>query len=246
MHHLWFCLGAGKETCGYQYDAFTSGRIYDKINHSFESVADKFFEMTQAALEESIRSEMSYVFNAGKSRAFDSAQEGRFGSIREDEDLIGERALRALSYYLKKYNPSIRRNIAPEKAPIEWAKVAFLWDGWSDVYCGPKWSNACDVYLNSLKIDSLKKKISWIDNCLDMYHNSGPLLDKTSFAVISHNGDLDVRAELRHWGEAVETQGRFECHVSWDDGLKKIKFYDSVYPLSSKTRNLLTRYLNKI
>lgn len=52
-------------------------------------------------------------------------------------------------------------------------------DNWDREYGGKLWAKGTFFLLNLPKTD--KDKIIWIDRVLDLYHNSGPLLNKTQF-----------------------------------------------------------------
>lgn len=70
---------------------------------------------------------------------------------------------------------------------------------WNSDYGGEYWADAAQ-YLLKLPVTQTQK-VLWVDKVLDLYHNNGPLLDKTSFSEIfesSHyyhyQSPLDFRA----------------------------------------------------
>ena len=53
---------------------------------------------------------------------------------------------------------------------------------WDTSYGGKLWAKATEFLINLPTTD--KEKIIWVDRVLDLYHNSGPLLNKTKFKVL--------------------------------------------------------------
>ncbi len=53
---------------------------------------------------------------------------------------------------------------------------------WHSDYGGKLWADACFMLLQLPKTH--RDKVIWIDRVLDLYHNNGPLLDKTEFSIL--------------------------------------------------------------
>jgi hypothetical protein len=255
QNHLWFMLGSGKETYGYKTETIFPHRLVEKVDSRFDKLVEDFFNLIKVHLEMSIRSEMKYVFRPKVGDFIDAVDLSRFGK-NEDEfgdefgdlSLIVRRASDDLREYLRKQNVEINRSVSHQTAPIEWARVAFDWAGWSNSYCGPFWAHACDVLLDANHFKTnLKEKIFWIDSCLDLYHNNGFLMNKTAFAALEAANDLDIRSKIRNWAEVIEKNQEIRRLVmignKWDD---EIEIKQRRYPLSKTTENLILRYANKI
>ena len=250
LNHLWFKLGGGMEACGYKPTTFVSSRLYDKINYKMEEITDKFFLLTYRALEESIRSEMKYVFRPG-SRFGDAFELSKFckkNNWTDTDSVIEKRAIQSLNGYLKIYDSRIRRAISSKNAPIEWAQVAFLWDGWSSSYCGKNWADACSIFLEAKNLRHIKDKVYWIDRCLDLYHNNGPLLDKTAYTVLHDVGDLNERAKLRSWPMAVKYNTPIEEFIEGksEHDPMECTIVQDMFPLSSFTKGVIIANSAKI
>ena len=250
QYHLWFMIGSGKESYGYKQDQIFNHRLIEKIDSRFEQTTDLFFTFLQKYLEESIRSEMKYVFDSGLGDFDEAIDSRKFEGDDDEEDeaysYVAERASKSLTRYLKKYDKKINRNRSYKTAPIEWARIAFEWDGWNDSYCGPLWAHGCTVLLEAPLFKTLKQRIMWIDNCLDLYHNNGFLLNKTICAVWERCNDLNTRAKLSSWPEAVKTNKLIKKSVQMDGSKESIEVTQSKYPLTYLTRNLILRYAHKI
>lgn len=54
---------------------------------------------------------------------------------------------------------------------------------WEPYYGGPKWAKATNYLINTP--NTIKQKIQWIDEVLDLQHNTGFILNKTSLACLS-------------------------------------------------------------
>lgn len=233
LYYLWFKVGDGMEQCKYQRETFYPHRIAEKINLNFDVFTEMFFEETKKALEKSIRSEMRYVFNA----SYEDMKASRYHC-----DVT-------LGRFLKSMIPNGHLRFNRHETPIEWARAAFLWDGWSESYCGECWSKACDVFFDAKSIKSTKDKAFWIDKCLDLYHNNGFLLNKTPFATLSELNDLQERAETKSWGELINLNKMREHYVAVRGDTRRkteIMFSQKDYPFEPFVERMLLKFDTKL
>jgi hypothetical protein len=241
---LWFLVGSGLELCGYNLTRVYPQRLVEKVDTRFEKTVDDFFALLQFHLEHSIRSEMMYVFSSSSSLNFfhDAVDSTKFEKRTDRNDgLAVRRASKALTAYLKSHDNSITRRISPEEAPIKWAKIAFDWEGWNYSYCGPLWARACEVFLDTPKRKTTHSRVSWIDNCLDMVHNNGFLMNKTECAALERF-DLNTRASFRSWRDLIRNNIYNDFLVRIEGLDNPIPIYQELYPLSTLTKNLLLKY----
>jgi hypothetical protein len=81
---------------------------------------------------------------------------------------------------------------------------------WNSGYGGHLWGRATQFLYEIPKNE--KQKVLWVDRVLDLYHNNGPLLDKTNFGVLfeSHD-DLDDQCPLDFRASASLTKLSEHC-----------------------------------
>jgi hypothetical protein len=237
-NHLWFYLGSGAEECGYKPLQILPSRVRGLIDFNFELTAEKFLTKVKDALEFSIRSEMKYVIGSKMEYWF-------FDAINDDVD-TPSKLKRYYFNYLK--DNKIDKNRSPKKASIEWGRIAFNWGGWNDSYCGPAWIEACDIFLQAGNLKFLKDKVIWIDKCLDLYHNNGRLLNKTSFTVLESAGDLNLRFCVRDWVNMAMTNKEISLRIRIDNEISKADFQtrQQLFPISRLTHNLILKNKNRI
>lgn len=248
LNHLWFRLGNGAETYGYQPIKIVNENLRNKINFRFEEVTDKFYALIKDALERSIRSEMKYIFGAKYDTFYDAIssnplEETDYYDMQEE----CKAASKDLTKFVRKHKPEMDRGCPARYAPISWAQIGFRWKGWNESYCGESWANGCEVYLETDKISHLTEKISWIDRALDLYHNNGFLLNKTEFSALEEFCDLDNRFLLVSWEETVKKSHIIECIVKIEEPiLEKTSIKQRQFPLSGFTRRIIIANIYKI
>lgn len=157
-----YLRAGGFRDIGYErYPVFVSHRIEERIRHTYEFVVDSFYGRVRNALITSIRSELRHFPNS-------------CAKVCEPE--LGYAGV------AHKKIPTIK--LSPQKYP-EQAYLLFSIPKWYSAYGGPKWAEAARLLVECKKVKSRMDKIYWVDRVLDLYHNTGHLLDKTGFYEIS-------------------------------------------------------------
>ena len=85
------------------------------------------------------------------------------------------------------------------KLPLEWSfeEIAdsFKSVSWEHQYGGTRWAKASRMLLILPKNHS--EKVLWIDRVLDLYHNNGPLLNKSMVSILSKPRTIGLKPRNR-------------------------------------------------
>lgn len=143
-----------------------------KITESAERITNKLYLNIREALEASVVSELRYV-------------QGEVCTIPEDmNDEEWEACDRNIDFiedlYMHGNSSHILKEMQNHFHLAQWCFDKLAWD---EGYGGPLWGTATS-YLLQHPVSFLQKTM-WIDNVLDLQHNSGFILDKTDFYVLS-------------------------------------------------------------
>lgn len=182
MYELYLRVG-GYRDIGYEkYDTFVCERAYNLIKEKYEEVVDTFFRRIYDALEESVAAEIRH-FPRRCSHCI--ALNEFYPQLREKSGFSNDHFDEA-----KKH---------PEKHPeVVWAM--FYYPLWSCCYGGKKWAAAAKLLVESRNLKTRHDKVGWCDRVLDLYHNTGHLLNKTEFSCLS---DSCVLTKKGKWSKPL-------------------------------------------
>lgn len=154
------------------YPVFVSWRAEEKIKNTYEEIVNKFYADVHGALNRSIKSELRHF------------PEMTFIDFDNSEKYRTLKAYRqAVIGYPWKFVNRVKKNPSYNPRVV---KAIFLNIKWDDAYGGKKWAKGAQLLIDAESIKTLSDKVYWIDRVLDLYHNSGHMIDKTQFRVLSH------------------------------------------------------------
>jgi len=79
----------------------------------------------------------------------------------------------------------VRSNTSLAKRPLSTISEAFHIKAWSSDYGGKRWGTATDFLIKLKESKSLKDDIFLLDRIFDLQHNTGHILNKTTFRCLS-------------------------------------------------------------
>lgn len=164
MYELYMRVGGFREEGYSNYPVFINEDIFQRIKYKYEETVENFYTQIYNALCISISSEL--VHFPSRCRKGEAA----WGEIIKKTGLTEDQLVEA------------RDN--PEDNP-EAAFLLFHIPKWSVAYGGKKWASAAKLLVEAKKLKTIHQKVGWCDRVLDLYHNSGHLLNKTDFASLS-------------------------------------------------------------
>lgn len=147
-----------------------------RIDESAEIVTDRMFDEVYAALYYSCVREFRHVVSCSD---IDFSPNER-KAARKIISFVGAR------YSGNSYKDEIilwkKEALDENSVSIHNIHQILASDGWHEGYGGKLWGDGCAFLLKLPRTHS--EKVIWIDRVLDLYHNNGPLLDKTTFSVL--------------------------------------------------------------
>lgn len=173
MYELYMRVGGFRENGYSSYDTFVNEDIFDRIKYKYEEVIETFYENIHTALIDAIKSEYRHYPFECKT----------FLSYKADGDTP-----EFYKYVTKRLGITKDMSDATENNIYEYAEHVYkLFQklNWNACYGGKKWAKAVKLLIESKSIKTLHEKVGWCDKVLDLQHNSGHLLDKTHFTVLS-------------------------------------------------------------
>ena len=181
MYELYLRAGGFREIGYVKYPVFVNERIYRRIEDKYNEIVQEFFQDIYDALAYSVRSELRHF----PSHCIEKNNEWN--------------RLAEITGYSKKMLENGKRY------PEEYPEIAFrlFYDGmWAIDYGGINWAVATEFLIKAKKIKTTHEKVAWCDAVLDLEHNTGHLLNKTKFRVLSgrlpksnYSTPLDFRAD---------------------------------------------------
>jgi hypothetical protein len=171
----------GYRDIGYKtYPTFVAYRIEERIRMVYEETVHSFYDEVFKALVKSIYLELKDYPDAC------------YGNMAIIEQKLKKKGL-------------IKSKIRTVKAhPYKYAELAhllFTVPRWIKLYGGKKWASGTRLLIDLKNVKTTEDKVYWIDRVLDLYHNTGHMLNKTKFKYLSQRNltddyvtPLDLRA----------------------------------------------------
>lgn len=172
MYELYMRAGGFREAGYKHYSVIINQKIWERITSKYEEVVDSFYDELYHALVDAIKQELRHFPSECTSYHDESA--GNYISTWKMVCIKGNTTIDQLK--------NVSKNL--EKHP-EIAVKVFTIPEWDPEFGGRKWAKASQMLVESKKIKTRHEKVLWCDRVLDLYHNSGHLLNKTDFASLS-------------------------------------------------------------
>ena len=179
-----YLYAGGFRNIGYEnYSKFVSHNIEERLKYKYEEVVENFYEDILKALASSIHCELRH-FPSKCCYDYEFTYENIINKTRFSKREI-KRALKCRVIDVQKYAEVIH--------------AIFYIPRWYYNYGGKKWAKAAKLMIDSKSLKTLASKVYWIDQVLDLYHNTGHLLNKTKFEVLSSDKLKFNNISLRGW-----------------------------------------------
>ena len=173
--------------------------------HSKSSLIDDYAEMTTEKMYQEVRSALLYSclreFRHARHeyQGYSLCNKGDTTCLKIQKYLNKGNCPETYTHYAK-IGEDFHKILMDSGFSLSYVRDIFLdGDPWNSGYGGRLWGHATAFLHENPRTE--KQKVLWVDRVLDLYHNNGPLLDKTNFGVLfeSHDelGDyspLDFRA----------------------------------------------------
>jgi hypothetical protein len=168
MYELYLRVGGYREIGYNTYDGFVGERAFFLIKEKYEATVDNFYQNIYDALTCSVGDE-AYHFPK-YCCGYDSRREDKF--YKSFQRLTGFTCDQTNE---AKCDPSAYLNVLHAMFSVPWQIM----------FGGKKWADATEFLINARNIRHTHEKVIWCDRVIDLYHNTGHLLDKTDFYSLS-------------------------------------------------------------
>lgn len=160
----------------------------DRIEKLTDETVERFYKKIVAALKYSVGRELRHVIGCS------GVSSKKRAAALSDEEALEMNSLYNRFSYLSTENVI---EFYDKQCP---KRVYFLFQCrvWDATYGGKKWAKAAKLLINLPK--NRKEKLLFIDYALDLFHNSGHLLNKTEFKVLS---DRKTYKQRGRWKNAL-------------------------------------------
>ena len=176
LNEVWFKT-VGMEDCGYATTKILPFKKERVIRETFEEKVTLLKEEVVRALEYSVRREIEHWWHhAGNCQYNDRTKRIRYEALN------------------KRYG--FRWGCDFTRTSLETVKEMFLTRCWAIQYGGKKWATATDFLIKLKASKTLKDDVYLIDRIFDLQHNTGHLLNKTNFRVLSRPRSFSHRRSL--------------------------------------------------
>jgi hypothetical protein len=179
IYDLYLRCGGYREIGYTNYPVIINQRGFDKIEEKYNDVVNNMYSETYKALVYSIQSELRHFPYCCHSSMNHFC---RINNVSKED--------------VKIVKKDVEKNFCL-------AYTIFDKGIWDYNYGGKKWAKATKMLIESKNINTIHKKVWWCDRVLDLHHNTGHLLNKTDFNILSKyviktrnrlNTPLDFRA----------------------------------------------------
>jgi len=171
INELYLRCGGFREQGYPTYSVYVNERIYNKIMEKYEEIVDTFYVRIYKAIVISISSEIHH-FPANCCDHY-SPVEPQFY-----EDLRGKSGIPITSDVVDEAKKDVEKY-------IDIVYALFSVPQWTEAYGGKRWADATQILKDAKHVKTHRDKVYWCDRVLDLYHNTGHLLNKTSFKCLS-------------------------------------------------------------
>lgn len=191
MYELYMRAGGFREEGYKDYAVFINEDIWERIVSKYETTVDEFYDLVYKALVYSVESELRHFPKQCIRCRMDSTKDFYKDFCQKagiEEEMINK----------------TKRNV---EAYPEIAVKIYSIPKWDSCYGGKRWAAGAQMLVESKKVKTRHQKVFWCDRVLDLYHNSGHLLNKTDFQFLSEycitppkgkmRTPLDVRAKSK-------------------------------------------------
>ena len=163
-HELYLRCGGFREEGYAMYNLFVNESIYIRILDTYDCVIESFFNNIKDSLEETITDEIENFID----ECYDVNNIDKISKL-------GYTDLHVLwpDCYLDK-NPYLIYRIFNDFQ-------------WNHSYAGKKWAVATQCFIDIKDVKTITDKVLWCDRVLDLYHNTGHILNKTKYECLSQN-----------------------------------------------------------
>lgn len=170
LNEIWFRT-VGKIQYGFSSDRVLPCIKESRITETFEKVVVELKRELINALEYSVRAEARHWHDETYERHW---HDETYEWCRRSVVKKGRQAL---------INNHVR---IAHKAPLSVIEYLFSLRCWNVGYGGKRWAKATNLLIQLKQSNNLKNDVFLIDQILDLQHNTGHLLNKTSFSILSH------------------------------------------------------------
>jgi hypothetical protein len=169
MYELYLRVG-GFRNHGYdRYPVYVNEHIWNRIVGKYEDVVDEFYSMVKAALVDSLQSEVRHF--PKRCHYYRYGDEPAFYDNIANKTGVTPAMIDAVKKDVEKYPHAVH--------------AIFYVPKWHISYGGRKWAKAAKMLIDSKEVKTHHDKVFWCDRVLDLQHNTGHLLNKTSFECLS-------------------------------------------------------------
>ncbi len=170
IYELYLKIGGYREIGYFNYPVVINYKPYNLIKEKYEETVEKVFSKLRKKLEESVLEEFVH-FTIGECRDYN-----RFWDTSSAKKIQ------------KKSGCSIENCKNAIKFPEKNMGVVYhLFHDlrWVPFYGGKRWAKAAKFLIQSKNLKTIHEKVGWCDQVFDLHHNTGHLLNKTEFVVLS-------------------------------------------------------------
>lgn len=192
INELYLRCGGFREVGYIKYDVFVPERIFEKIKYSYEEIVETIFQHTVECLSRTTRGELIHNF---------------YSRVLFQGDYMTPKLLLKKEGYNMKifYGDGIIQNANK-------AYHLFTEYSWEEPYGGKAWANGAEALMDLKNIETTSDKVYWVDRVMDLYHNTGHILNKTEFSCLEN----DVYANDPDEDEISFLDFRAECKTIFD------------------------------
>lgn len=154
----------------------------DRIEDVRNRINDSFYNKVRDSLHYAVLREFRhiddyFIYDGDNTKEYDGIYKKYRLTIRRIEKVVEKH------YYNQLASDKDIKDVINLKIDlVDVYKMFHAHKYWETDFGGKLWAKATEFLLNLPKND--KEKIVWVDRVLDLYHNSGPLLNKTEFKIL--------------------------------------------------------------
>jgi len=171
-----FSLGKGMEELKYERKVFVNESLENKIRDKYEHYCDKLFTYIFKVLEANCYHEFGYIHN----------QEECYNDGIDYNEIVMHIPLH-LRKKICKVKFSSKETLKKNFSYTDIETLFKIDELWESEYGGPLWGDGAEFLASAHKCKTIHDKFIWIDKVLDLYHNTGHILNKSIFNVLSFN-----------------------------------------------------------